>query len=83
MLCRKLYSTEITITPSGDDDATMIQQPLIHLQNGDTLLLNGDFVIGKTIYLPSNFSWILDGSLTLGDNADTDDVGYVDPSQEH
>ena len=59
----------------------MIQATLDTLEAGDSLLLKGHFVIGRTIYLPSDFVWILDGSLTLGDNADTDDIGYVDPSR--
>ena len=75
----KLYSTEIVITPTGDDDATLIQYTLDALKDGDTLNLNGDFVIKHTIYLPSNFVWILNGSLTLAGDADLDEAGWVDP----
>jgi hypothetical protein len=70
----------IDLVPSGtSDDASLIQSALDSLKVGDTLRLNGDFVIGKTIYLPSNFTWILDGSLTLSGNADLDEAGWVDP----
>jgi hypothetical protein len=75
-------AAEIIIVPTGtSNDSTLIQTTLDGLQAGDTLRLNGDFIIARTIYLPSNFTWILDGSLTLGDNAVTvlDRVGYVDP----
>ncbi len=75
-------ATVVVIVPTGtSDDAGLIQTTMDGLQNGDTLQLNGDFVIGSTIYLPSNFTWILNGSLTLGDNAVAvlDRVGYVNP----
>ena len=67
------------IVPSGTlDDTEVIQDALDLLQDGDTLKLKGDFHIRDTIYLPSNFKWILDGTLTLADNADDDldDVGW-------
>ena len=70
------------IVPSGTpDDADLIQDALDQLQDGETLKLTGDFVIKKTIYLPSNFSWILNGSLSLTNGVDLDSVGYVDPSR--
>ncbi len=70
----------IDIVPSGTtDDANLIQTSLDSLQNGDTLRLNGDFVIAGTIYLPSNFTWILYGSLTLSGNAELNEAGWVDP----
>jgi hypothetical protein len=70
------------IVPSGTaNDSPLIQAALDRLQDGDTLVLNGDFVIRNTIYLPSNFFWILDGTLTLDENIDFDSVGYVDPSR--
>jgi hypothetical protein len=73
-------AAEIVIVPSGtSDDTNLIQTTLNGLKNSDTLRLNGNFVIGRTIYLPSNFTWILDGSLTLGNNAVLDDVGWVAP----
>ena len=53
-----IYSTEIIITPSGDDDATLIQHTLDALLADDTLLLNGDFIIAGTIYLPSLYTYI-------------------------
>ncbi len=73
-----LFASGIFITPTGNDDATLIQTALDGLQEGDTLHLNGDFVIFKTIYLPSDFTWILDGSLTLSENIDLDRVGWVE-----
>ena len=70
------------IVPSGtSDDTEVIQDALDLLQAGDTLKLKGDFFIGDTIYLPSNFKWILEGSLTLADNAD-DDLDRVGWYQE-
>jgi len=77
-LCN-LHSSEILITPTGEDDATLIQNSLDALQPEDTLLLRGDFIIAGTIYLPSDFTWILEGSLTLSGNADLDEAGWVDP----
>jgi len=69
----------VDIVPSGTpDDAGTIQAALDSLQDGDTLKLNGDFVIGKTIYFPSNFTWILEGTLTLNGDADLDKAGYAD-----
>ena len=67
------------IVPSGTpDDADLIQDALDQLQDGETLKLTGDFVIKKTIYLPSNFKWELDGTLSLADDADDnlDDIGW-------
>ena len=74
----RVFSATITITPTGNDDAQHIQTTMNDLQNGDTLRLTGDFVIGKTIYLPSNFTWILEGTLTLAANADLNEAGWVD-----
>ncbi len=73
-----LVASEITIVPTGDDDAALIQQSLDELQTGDTLLLEGDFIIARTLYLPSDFTWILNGSLTLSGDADLDQAGWVD-----
>ena len=74
-----VYSSEIVIVPTGtSDDAPHIQAALDGLQNGDTLRLNGDFVIKHTIYLPSNFTWVLNGSVTLAGDADLDEAGYAD-----
>jgi hypothetical protein len=75
----RVYSAEIEIVPSGtSDDAALIQTALDGLQDGDTLLLNGDFVFRHTIYLPSNFTWVLNGSMTLAGDADLDMAGYAD-----
>ncbi len=80
LLVSRAFASEIVIEPSGtSDDSELIQTALDGLQNGDTLRLNGDFVISKTIYLPSNFTWILNGTLTLSDNVDLDLVGWLDP----
>ena len=55
------------IVPSGtSDDTGIIQDALDQLQAGDTLKLKGDFFIRDTIYLPSNFKWVLDGTLIPG-----------------
>lgn len=75
----ELFSAEIEIVPTGTpDDAELIQNALDGLQAGDTLLLNGDFILKHTIYLPSNFTWMLSGSVTLAGDADLDNAGYVD-----
>ena len=71
-------AADTVIVPTGADDAERIQAALDDLENGNTLTLNGDFVIAKTIYLPSNFTWILNGSLTLHQNVSLDQVGWVD-----
>ncbi len=82
LIFNQVFSTEIIIVPSEtSDDANLIQTSLDSLADGDTLRLNGDFVIGGTIYLPSDFSWILDGTLTLGNDAVLDEVGYVDTTR--
>lgn len=77
--CIPVYSATVVITPIGGDDATHIQSTLDALQAGDTLILQGDFEFGKTIYLPSHFTWILNGTLTLAADADLDRAGYVAP----
>ncbi|MCF8379620.1 MAG: T9SS type A sorting domain-containing protein [Bacteroidales bacterium] len=75
----RLYSTEVTITPTGtNDDSQLIQSALDGLANGDTLILNGNFVQGRTIYLGSDFTWILKGSITLAADANLDLAGYFD-----
>jgi hypothetical protein len=73
-----LVASEITIVPTGGDDAALIQHSLDELQTGDTLLLLGDFIIANTLYLPSDFTWNLKGSLTLSGDADLDKAGWVD-----
>lgn len=79
LILPKAFSAEIKIVPSGNpDDAGLIQNTLDGLYAGDTLLLDGDFVIKHTIYLPSDFTWILTGSVTLAGDADLDNAGYVD-----
>jgi hypothetical protein len=80
LIVSKVFSATITITPTGTgDDANLIQTTLNGLHAGDTLLLNGNFIHKKTLYLPSDFTWILNGSLTLGNNAVLDKVGWVEP----
>jgi len=74
-----VYSVETVIEPGGtDDDSELIQSALDGLNEGDTLRLKGDFKFKKTIYLPSNFTWILVGSMTLAGDADLDEAGWVD-----
>jgi len=66
-----LAAVSFEIVPSGtSDDTGTIQDALDLLEDGDTLKLKGDFFIADTIYLPSNFKWVLDGTLTLADDAD-------------
>jgi hypothetical protein len=72
------FSAEITIQPTGGDDAALIQDALDGLVPDDTLRLVGDFILGKTIYLPSDFTWILEGTLTLSKDAVLDDIGWVE-----
>ena len=82
LFVNRVISAQTVIEPTGtSDDAELIQTTLDGLQDGDTLRLNGDFVIGRTIYLPSNFIWILTGTLTLGDNAVTEDIGFIDTTR--
>lgn len=83
LLCSmlKLYSVEITIEPTGtNDDTKHIQSALDGLAVGDTLILNGNFIHRRTIYLGSDFTWILNGTLTLAkycaDNLDDYGLRY-------
>ena len=72
------FSSTFIIVPTGtDDDTKLIQTALDALEVGDTLLLNGDFIHQQTIYLGSDFTWILNGSLTLAPNCSDklDDYG--------
>ncbi|MDX1283731.1 MAG: hypothetical protein R3182_01900, partial [Draconibacterium sp.] len=72
-----IFSAELIVEPTGtDNDSELIQSALDGLKNGDTLRLKGDFKIKKTIYLPSNFTWILEGSITLAGDADLDKAGF-------
>ena len=78
LLTGQLFSSTVTITPSGsDNDSGIIQTALDIVQNGDTLILQGDFTFKNTLYLPSDFTWILSGSLTLSADAELDKVGWV------
>lgn len=75
-----IHAAESRISPTGTaDDSELIQATLDLLQNGDTISLNGDFIIKHTIYLPSGITWILDGSVTLSADADLDLAGYNTP----
>ncbi len=77
-----VFSAIIVIEPTGtDDDTDLIQNALDGLQAGDTLRLNGDFIHKRTIYLVSDFTWILNGTLTLAKNSagNLDDYGLVYP----
>jgi hypothetical protein len=78
LIVGQVFSAQIVIETTGTaDDAHLIQTALDGLQVGDTLRLNGDFVIKKTIYLPSNFTWILAGSLTLSSDAELNEAGWI------
>ncbi|MEX0988368.1 MAG: T9SS type A sorting domain-containing protein [Bacteroidales bacterium] len=80
LIISPLFSATIEIEPTGtDDDTDLIQNALDGLETGDTLILNGDFVFRYTIYLPSYFTWILNGTLMLAGDAVLDKVGWVDP----
>ena len=80
LITNKAFSGTITLVPSGtNNDSGLIQTTLDGLNDGDSLLLNGDFIIARTIYLPSNFTWILNGSVTVAANADLDEAGWVAP----
>jgi len=62
-----LAAQPITITPTGGaDDYTIIQNAVNGLGFGDTIILNGKFVIRNTIVLKSNMTWVLNGSIQLG-----------------
>jgi len=72
----------VVIVPTGtSDDTDLIQAALDGLQEGDTLQLNGHFVHKETLYLVSDFTWILNGTLTLAPNSsrNLDKVGLKYP----
>jgi len=73
------FSATVTITPTGADDTNLIQTAINSLNLGDKLVLNGDFVHNKTIYLKSNMIWELRGTLTLAKNsaANLDKYGEI------
>ena len=74
-----VFSAVIVIEPTGtDDDTDLIQNALNELDAGDTLELNGDFIHKRTIYLVSDFTWILNGTFTLAGDAELDEAGYFD-----
>jgi len=72
------FSIELKPSKTGND-VDQIQSALDRLQPGDTILLNGDFVYDRTIYLPPHITWILNGTMTLADHAVLDAVGVVEP----
>ncbi|MCX6132191.1 MAG: T9SS type A sorting domain-containing protein [Ignavibacteriales bacterium] len=56
-----------TITPTGGgDDYAIIQNAVNGLGFGETIILNGNFIIRNTIVLKSNILWVLNGSIQLG-----------------
>jgi uncharacterized membrane protein YeiB len=74
-----LFSAVMVIEPTGSgDDTDLIQNALDGLDAGDTLQLNGDFIHKRTLYLGSDFTWILNGTLTLAGDAALDEAGYFD-----
>jgi len=79
---RATPASVVVIVPTGtDDDTDLIQTALDGLDVGDTLQLNGHFVHKRTIYLVSDFTWILNGTLTLAPNSsdELDDYGLRYP----
>ena len=58
------------------DHAQQIQNSLNSLATNGSLLLLGDFTITRTIYLPSDFTWRLEGSLSLGNSATLDTIDW-------
>ncbi|MFC1760671.1 hypothetical protein ACFL6U_01160 [Planctomycetota bacterium] len=78
LLAGVVSAVELLPTGTGDDYAT-IQNALDNMKAGDAILLNGDFKFGRTLYLPSNITWILNGTMTLANNAVLDKVGVVEP----
>jgi hypothetical protein len=67
------------IATAISDHRSIIQNTLNKLHKGATLKLVGNFFIGDTLYLPSDFRWILEGSLSLGNGVvnNLDNVGWV------
>ncbi|MCX6309371.1 MAG: Ig-like domain-containing protein [Bacteroidia bacterium] len=79
LIATSAFSATVTITPTGADDTNRIQMAINSLNPGDKLVLNGDFVHNKTIYLQSNMIWELRGTLTLAKNsaANLDKYGEI------
>lgn len=72
--------SSVELVPSRiGDDHSQIQTALDNMKAGDTILLNGDFKFGRTLYLPSDITWILQGTMMLADNAVLDEVGVMEP----
>jgi len=69
-------SVKVLYSTGSTDHTWLIQNTLNSLSPNDTLHLFGDFVIFRTIYFPSDFTWQLDGTLTLGKNAVLDIIGW-------
>ncbi len=69
LIVTQAFSATVTITPTGADDTNLIQTAINGLNPGDKLVLNGDFVFNKTIYLKSDMIWELRGTLTLAKNS--------------
>jgi hypothetical protein len=63
-----IYSTDV---PSGDH-TQQIQTALDTMNPNNAIHLIGDFIIFRTIYLPSDLTWRLEGTLSLGANATLD-----------
>jgi hypothetical protein len=77
LLVGNVSSVELVPSRIGDDHS-QIQTALDNMKAGDTILLNGDFKFGRTLYLPSDITWILQGTMTLAEYAVLDEVGVVE-----
>ena len=69
LITTSAFAATVTITPTGADDTQLIQTAINSLKSGDKLVLDGDFVFNKTIYLKSDMIWELRGTLTLAKNS--------------
>tara|TARA_B100000809_G_scaffold54191_1_gene49773 strand:- start:24334 stop:26811 length:2478 start_codon:yes stop_codon:yes gene_type:complete len=70
-----LFASSITITPSGNDQTAQIRNALTTLNDGDKIILDGDFIISGTILLPSDITWELRGTMTLAPNSPVGTTG--------
>lgn len=83
--CVPFSETECGISPLAacDDDSATILAALFSLPAGYTIRLFNDFVFYSTMYVPSNVHCLLQGTVSLGDNADNNlaRIGYVNATE--